>query len=799
MNSSRSTLGAGLVALLAALPAAAQTSLDVTLLAAQNIHSTYSSVWGWTSSGGTEFAILGCGTGTSIVDVTVPAAPSEKAFITGVSSQWREMKSYDHYAYIVTEGSGGGMQIVDLATNPPSLVTTYTATFSTAHTITIVGHFAYVSGCRNSGGGAVGIRFLDLTNPIAPVDVGGWNGVYTHDCQVRGNTLYASNISNSEFTILNITNKAAPVIIKQFTWAGNSSHNADLSGDGRYLLTTDEVAGGHLHVFDLIDPVNPVQVAEWTANPGAIIHNIHIKGTLAFISYYTEGTRVVDISNPAFPVEVGYYDTWPGASGGFNGNWEVYPYAVSGNLYLSDISTGLYIVRYQATTGSVSGTVRESGGGPAIAGATVKIAGGPQTSASATGFYKLFSSPGAHTLVTTSFGFAPDSAVVSLSLGSDAPHDVDLVRLPSVAVGGVVRDAGTLATLANASITIAGTPLLRSSDGAGAYGFAAVPYGVFEFNASRFGYAPAHHTVTVTLHDPLLQTSEDFALQPAAIAHDFEPSAQGWTRVAPPNQATTGLWIWADPVGSGGGAVQPEDDHTAAPGHLCWVTGNSASPSDAVGTADIDNGATILLSPAFDLSAVANPVLSYWRFYTNNGGANPDSDTLRVEISNNGGTSWKYVEKLVQSTSQWVPVTIPVANFVTPTATMRVRFTAEDLGAGSVVECAIDDFMAYGAGLATDVAPSAVANRLAANVPNPFNPTTRIRFELAQASAAELRIYDVGGRAIRTLASGWLAAGPHERLWDGRDDRGQRVASGAYVMRLKAGSFDASRRLVLVK
>jgi len=372
--------------------------------------------------------------------------------------------------------------------------------------------------------------------------------------------------------------------------------------------------------------------------------------------------------------------------------------------------------------------------------------------------------------------------------------------LPSLPVTGTVRDAVSSAVLTGASVEVTTTPLVATTDGTGAYGLPFVPYGVYRLRASRFGYTPQTRALPVAETDPVFPYSLNFQLQPAALAHDFESSAQGWTRVNPPVTATSGLWVWVDPIGSGGGAVQPEDDHSPAPGHLCWVTGNAASPTDGVGVADVDNGGTQILSPAFDLSAVSNPVISYWRWYSNDAGSNPGSDTLRVEISNNNGGTWKYVEKLVQSAAAWVNVTVPVANYVTPTANMRVRFTAEDVGGGSVVEAAVDDFSAYGApNAATDVAPAQAATRLAGAVPNPFNPSTRIRFELARPGRAELTIYDVRGRRLRTLATGWLAAGAHDRIWDGRAQDGSPLASGAYVVRLRVGDFEATQRVLLVK
>src|SRR5262245_45004911 len=107
MNNRRWITAAGLVVCMAAAPARAQTSVDVTLL--KHIHSfpEYAALWGWTSPGGKELVILGTSSGTSIVDATDAPNATQIAFIPGVSSSWREMKAYDHYAYIVTEGGGG--------------------------------------------------------------------------------------------------------------------------------------------------------------------------------------------------------------------------------------------------------------------------------------------------------------------------------------------------------------------------------------------------------------------------------------------------------------------------------------------------------------------------------------------------------------------------------------------------------------------------------------------------------------------------------------------------------------------
>ena len=84
-------------------------------------------------------------------------------------------------------------------------------------------------------------------------------------------------------------------------------------------------------------------------------------------------------------------------------------------------------------------------------------------------------------------------------------------------------------------------------------------------------------------------------------------------------------------------------------------------------------------------------------------------------------------------------------------------------------------------------------------VPNPFNPSTRISFELSERTRIRLRLIDTAGRTVRTLDDGLLAAGHHERLWDGRDDAGTRVASGVYTATLTTSIGRAAVRVVLVK
>jgi hypothetical protein len=91
------------------------------------------------------------------------------------------------------------------------------------------------------------------------------------------------------------------------------------------------------------------------------------------------------------------------------------------------------------------------------------------------------------------------------------------------------------------------------------------------------------------------------------------------------------------------------------------------------------------------------------------------------------------------------------------------------------------------------------AARLYQNSPNPFDPATTVRFELARAGYVRLVIYDVSGRVVRTLAEGSLEAGSHAVTWDGRDEKGRKAPSGLYFYRLVTGTAAFTRPMTLLR
>ncbi len=264
---------------------------------------------------------------------------------------------------------------------------------------------------------------------------------------------------------------------------------------------------------------------------------------------------------------------------------------------------------------------------------------------------------------------------------------------------------------------------------------------------------------------------------------------QGWTLGAPGDDATTGHWIRADPVGT---SYQPEDDHTPDPGTMCFVTGN-ADPGDTAGANDVDGGQTTLISPIFDLDGVTWAGLSYWRWYTDE--TNHDDDFF-VEISNNGGTSWQELETVYDSAYPWVKAEFDDLGSIIPlTSQMQLRFIAEDRGSGSLVEALIDDLEVVAIGNVTGAEETPVYAASLRAHPNPFNPKTTFSFSLPKAGQAELRIFGATGAEVARPVSMQMDAGAHQVEFDASD-----LASGVYLARLVLdGEVMSTEKVTLVK
>ncbi|NQV14384.1 S8 family serine peptidase, partial [bacterium] len=182
------------------------------------------------------------------------------------------------------------------------------------------------------------------------------------------------------------------------------------------------------------------------------------------------------------------------------------------------------------------------------------------------------------------------------------------------------------------------------------------------------------------------------------ISYDDVETNQSWSLGIAGDNASAGIWIREDPVGTWEGAdpVQPEDDHTPG-GTICFVTGNAIFTGDNAGANDVDGGWTTLESPQLPITAGVSPILSYWRWYSNDLGFSPGSDTWQVMVRNQDDL-WITLEQTNESNNSWSEKQFLLDNYLPNSTFIQLRFIAEDAGDGSLVEAAVDDIRLFYAG-----------------------------------------------------------------------------------------------------
>lgn len=343
-----------------------------------------SDLWGWTDPDtGREYALVGRTNGTAFVDITNPSSPVYLGVLPSNASGTRDIKVYENFVF-VTGGNAGdhGMLIMDLTrlrnlTGVPVTFepdTVYTE-ISSAHNLIIntQSGFAFVVGATGGGqtcGG--GLHMVDIREPLAPVFAGCytdtegliWQG-RTHDAQCIIYTGPDNNFRDREICfasnetairIVDVTDKENPIPISVSTYPGISYvHQGWLTEDQRYFFQNDEldelIGQAELTrtlVWDVSELDDPILVGEYYGPNSATDHNLYIKGDRMYQANYQAGLRIIDISDPENPAEVGFFDTTPydGDPTGFNGGaWTAFPFFESGTVIVSSSREGLFVLR----------------------------------------------------------------------------------------------------------------------------------------------------------------------------------------------------------------------------------------------------------------------------------------------------------------------------------------------------------------------------------------------------------------------------------------------------------------------
>jgi len=352
-------------------------------------------IWGYVSASGREYAIIGLKEGTGYVEVTDPDAPVMVGFLPGADepggngnssfsramisttaarrchiecgregSVWRDMKTHGTYAYVSNE-TFGGIQIIDLTQIDEGLVSilgTVTENgLNTAHNIAVNSdsNTLFVVGGNIHNGG---ILAFDITEPTTPIMRGTWSNEYIHDIEIvnytsgpfAGREIAYCFSEGRGVKIVDVTDKnnmveIAAEVYPHLTYA----HYGALSEDRQYLFVNDEkdelllsdVSTTMTYVLDVSDINNPTYLTSFTNGITAIDHNLEVRGDLLYEVNYRSGLRIFDIRDINNVREIGHYDTYLSSDPiGFDGAWGVYTDLPSGQVLVTDIQSGLFVL-----------------------------------------------------------------------------------------------------------------------------------------------------------------------------------------------------------------------------------------------------------------------------------------------------------------------------------------------------------------------------------------------------------------------------------------------------------------------
>jgi len=357
-------------------------------------------MWGWTDPvSGKEIAIAGLVDGTSFIDISDPRQPVVLGVLpthTGKSS-WRDIKVYKDHAFIVADNNGNhGMQVFDLTqlTNAEGLKGAYNGnvrkitdhkhnkTYSivefketahygehgSSHNIVIneATGFAYSVGSNTC---SAGLHVINLKDPKEPTFVGCFSqDGYTHDAQCvvyKGpDTRYTGKeicfaYNEDTLTIVDVEDKANMKLIARQSYTGYAyTHQGWLFDGESHLLLNDELDEMYgltpedktrSMVWDVSKLDEPKLTGSYYSTEPVIDHNEYIAGKLAFQSNYCAGLRILDVSQgtqtPPVVTETAYFDVAPDYQDPvFKGSWSNYPYFASGNIPVSSIERGFFLL-----------------------------------------------------------------------------------------------------------------------------------------------------------------------------------------------------------------------------------------------------------------------------------------------------------------------------------------------------------------------------------------------------------------------------------------------------------------------
>ncbi len=742
----------GFLSLFLFLPNQALTQLNVDSLSHinyQQLHdANLNDVWGYVDEMGNEYALVGTSKGTSIVNVTDPTNPVEVFWLPGSTSIWRDPSSHGDYAYVTTEAEDG-LLIIDLSPLPQATNLTTTLysgpannPWQSAHTCFVDENgYAYVFGANRGNGGVI---ILDVfTNPMAPIEVGVFDNWYCHDGYVRNDTMYLSNIYDGFFSLVDVSDKANPVLLGTKTTPSSFTHNSWPSDNGQYVFTTDEISGAYIAAYDISDPTNILEVDRIQNSPGSgiIPHNTHVMGDYLITSYYSDGIVIHDITYPYNIIKVAEYDTYEGQTISYDGCWGVYPFLPSGIALAADITNGLFILgpTYQQAA-YLEGIVRDQQTNQPLDNVTVKIFQNDQTDyTNSAGFYATgIFSPGIYNVTYEKVGYFPKTESVTLIQGQIVIQNTELTPINPYNLDIKVYELGTTIPISGAQIKLIHPLLVHEG----------ITNGIGEESLTLYYQDGAFYNIQVgkwgfvtSCFDMQLDSSTGSIIVYLEKGYydDFEFDFS-WSIIG---NATTGLWERGIPNPTNNTMIGTDAPYDC--GSIGFVTGNAANLNSDFD--DVDEGYTTLISPQMDLTSLSNPHINFARSFFCYHGPGEFDDTLKVFISN--GSTSVLLDQIVGpqgNEMSYAFQSIPINGLLMINNTMQISVTISDENPNiNITEAAFDHFWVSNY-ITTDISEN--TKEKFSLYPNPSNE--KITIENAEIDSY-VHIRDLNGKIQMTI------------------------------------------------
>ncbi|MBK8954727.1 MAG: choice-of-anchor B family protein [Saprospiraceae bacterium] len=447
----------------------AQQSFHLQKIAQVKIPENASSIWGYTDSHRVEYALLGTSKGLRIYSLENPANPQELISILEYPSLWREIKTSGQFAYIVNE-SYGGLLIVDLRSPKDSIPYRFVSQLvnaegdslelQTSHTLFVDEKgLIYLSGAKNIGNA---FAILDpRVDPWNPLVLYNNQEYYCHEVFARNDTVYAAELLNGVFSIFDCRDKKNVQRIADQPTGGHFTHSVWLEKDRKILYTVDETEGASVEAWDLTDLEFIRKSDSYKVNnkeyPAVIPHNVFHTNDRLYVSYYTEGVRILDTRDPYNLVEVALYDTHEEYLEGFHGCWSVYPFFKDGLCIASDIENGMFVLQYDNNPAAyLHANIRSARDGSSVQNAKMELSSRGISTEAFSGLNGLIKtglglSDTAYILVTKK-GFYPHRDTILIKQDSTVYLNIDMLELPVYDVTLHINDRQSGQAIQNAEV-----------------------------------------------------------------------------------------------------------------------------------------------------------------------------------------------------------------------------------------------------------------------------------------------------------------------------------------------------------